>query len=155
LHGISFAQWLHKAFPMECPAPNPLQRAGSVVRDPKTANEWLQAKSENNTDIRQMGTEVAERLRTWEVRDLQNAEQDLLPVDDAPEAVIKIREPPVQDASFSFVSSLMAVVRFVAFAFMLMSALGAAVFMVLNATKKEDDGKQWKKNLMTADDTCV
>jgi hypothetical protein len=139
LHGISFAQWLHKAFPMECPAPNPVQRAGSVLRDPKTVNEWLQPKSENNTDILRMGKEVAEKLKIWEIKDLENAEPNLLPVDDAPEPVLRIREPPIQDATPSLLSLLLACIRSMIFVVVLMSALGAAVFQFVSATQKDNE----------------
>merc|ERR1719356_345704 len=41
LHGKHLAQWLHHAYPYECPAPHHSGAAGS----PHTADEWMQSSS--------------------------------------------------------------------------------------------------------------
>jgi hypothetical protein len=61
LHGRLFAQWLHHAFPMECPFP---QKAGSTR--PRTADEWL---SETGTSAALSKTEQERRVKEatkWE-----------------------------------------------------------------------------------------
>jgi hypothetical protein len=154
LHGFPFAQWLHKAFPIECPAPNPFQHDGSVLRNPKTVNEWLHPESDNSTEILQMGHEVGERLRSWEVKDLESSQEELFPEDEEPEPVLTISESPKHDATPPSVNSVLGMVRAAAFVIMLISALGAAVFMLVNAMK-QDNGKQCRVSLTVDASSCV
>lgn len=153
LHSISFARWLHRAYPFECPSPNSDERAGSVLRGPKTANEWLQPKSDEKGDIRQMGTEVAGTLRTWEQMDMGDKTELISSEDDAPELVLKFKEEaPLEetpDGLYPILASVMMVLRTAAFCFMFLSVLGLMCAAVAWIAGIADDGKpmrmpKWK-----------
>jgi len=54
LHGRDFAEWMHQAFPMKCPAPNDMP-----TTNPKTPDEWMAEPSENIKDTEDMMGEFA------------------------------------------------------------------------------------------------
>merc|ERR1739845_310706 len=64
LHGRPFAQWMHKAFPLECPRPH----EGASLLGPQTPDEWEKEAPEtvtvsddelNSVDIRKAAQDAA------------------------------------------------------------------------------------------------
>lgn len=60
LHGRPFAEWMHRAFPMQCPAPNDMP-----TTNPKTPDEWMGEPSENIKDTEDMMAEFAVVLQKY------------------------------------------------------------------------------------------
>jgi len=59
LHSRTFADWMHRAFPMECPAPS-----NHKVTNPKTPDEWME-KDDKVADLEEMMDEIAQVLARY------------------------------------------------------------------------------------------
>jgi len=57
LYRKEFSLWLHRAFPMQCPAPNTM-----ATTNPKTADEWMQDPDERFKDLEDLMNETATAL---------------------------------------------------------------------------------------------
>lgn len=69
LHGRLFAQWMHHAFPRDCPYPH---LAGTI--NPLTPDEWIEASGEHG-----LASEEEIRLAVDKAQDIQSHEADELP----------------------------------------------------------------------------
>lgn len=69
LHGRPFAAWLHKAFPLDCPAPQDKQ----VLTSPKTADEWM-ASDDDVSDVEALIVEIGDVLSRYAVMGLREGE---------------------------------------------------------------------------------
>jgi len=89
LHGPKLASWMHRAFPLECPAP----LASSKIANPKTPDEWI-GESENLEvkNLEDMISEVADVLARYTTMGKEAG------------AEILVAEDPVSDPSVDVVS---------------------------------------------------
>merc|ERR1719446_1715196 len=53
LHGRALAQWMHRAFPFECPAPH-----SQKVTNPKTPDEWMGESGLEVVELEEMMAEI-------------------------------------------------------------------------------------------------
>jgi len=85
LHGRLFAQWLHFAFPHECPYPSVLQSATAL-----TANQWQAGQSVASAQERQMHVESSSAISTPSAEDLDIegrwSDHEVLPVHTQPDS---------------------------------------------------------------------
>merc|ERR1719326_2590468 len=107
LHGRLFGQWMHHAFPRECPFPHL-----SGTTNPQTPDEWLESTGEETTATDEemqvhVNTTEAEVSRTTEDRELMSA----LPW--SPEEELLVARPQMQTASGTLSSMLRSVVLLV------------------------------------------
>merc|ERR1740121_1076219 len=129
LHGRLFAQWLHHAYPLECPYPH---AAGTTK--PVTPDEWL-----DETDTDEIGAPEDERLRiTGAAKPTSNA-TEALPWLAVEELVVPHRVVKPKPASFSMRKplTLVAVV-----------ALAAAVVKTVAAFATRCDSKSDKEKFL-------
>jgi len=129
LHGRLFAQWLHHAYPLECPYPH---AAGTTK--PVTPDEWL-----DETDTDEIGAPEDERLRiTGAAKPTSNA-TEALPWLAVEELVVPHRVVKPKPASFSMRKplTLVAVV-----------ALAAAVVKSVAAFATRCDSKSDKEKFL-------
>jgi DNA-directed RNA polymerase subunit F len=60
LHGRPFAGWMHRVFPLECPAPH-----NQKVTNPKTPDEWMGESGLQVADLEEMMDEIAQVLSRY------------------------------------------------------------------------------------------
>jgi len=60
LHGRALAGWMHRAFPLECPAPN-----SHKVTNPKTPDEWIGESGLQVQELEEMMSETAQVLKRY------------------------------------------------------------------------------------------
>jgi len=95
LHGRLFAQWMHHAFPRECPYP---QQAGTT--SPQTPDEWMQATGQENAkhSTEEMQAHVDSDKCTLpkgpEAREHHNLKENELPWDATEELLHPVRMMP-------------------------------------------------------------
>jgi len=88
LHGRLFAQWLHQAYPRECPFP---MKSGTVR--PMTAEDWMQERNTPSQASNAFRKEMAKKADQIEVRDLSDGDMEAtLPWDSEEELVFQ--KPP-------------------------------------------------------------
>jgi len=124
LHGRLFAQWMHHAFPRECPYPH---LSGST--NPQTPDEWLATTGQDTVATTAEMTahvEEAEAGMSTEVKTTQELD-DLASLPWSPEEELLVcRQPPMQTAGAG-ASSLLANLRSV----VLVMAIGSIVYGLL------------------------
>jgi len=115
LHGRLFAQWLHHAYPMECPFPHV-----SGTTSPLAPDEWLDA-----TDIDEISAPEAERKKQIEAaRPAVNATRAVA-WDNVEELVVPVRRPRGQRSVFTVRRGL---------AFLAVVAFAASMLQMLSKT---------------------
>jgi hypothetical protein len=60
LHGHAFAEWMHRAFPLECPSPR-----NHGVTNPKTPDDWMTESGLEIADMDQMIDDVARAVSRY------------------------------------------------------------------------------------------
>jgi len=86
LHGRALAGWMHRAFPLECPAP-----ASQKVTNPKTPDEWMGESGSQVAELEEMMGEIADVLAKYAtmgkkapqelyVEDVSDARGDILSI---------------------------------------------------------------------------
>jgi hypothetical protein len=60
LHSRALAKWMHRAFPLECPAPS-----DQIITNPKTPDEWMGASGKEVAKLEEMMAEIAEVLNRY------------------------------------------------------------------------------------------
>lgn len=71
LHGSGFAEWLHRAFPWECPTPG-----GRSHTNPKTASEWMADPGNDTIDTEELMLEIADVLSRYTTLGAEDPEQE-------------------------------------------------------------------------------
>jgi len=127
LHGRLFAQWMHHAFPRECPYPHV---AGTI--NPQTPDEWLQANGGDSlaTNEEMLGhVEKAESRLALQASSTENQEfeEPLLPW--ATEEELLVSRPVHTTMGGSLLANLRIVVQLV----LLMAMVSAAYGLVRNS----------------------
>lgn len=92
LHGYAFSEWMHRAFPLECPAPS---QNGTSVANPKTPDEWMGAGSAQVQPLEEMIAETAKALKRYTTNG-KEADQDVYSVEavqDATNDIIRLGFP--------------------------------------------------------------
>jgi len=115
MHGRLFAQWLHHAYPLECPFPHV-----SGTTSPLAPDEWLDA-----ADIDEIGAPEAERRKQIEaLRPDVNATR-VVAWDNVEELVVPVRRPRGQRSAFTVRRGL---------AFLAVVAFAASMLQMLSRT---------------------
>jgi hypothetical protein len=107
LHSRAFSQWLHRAFPTQCPSPNDMS-----TTNPKTADEWMQDPDERFKDLEDLMNETATMLAKFTAMgghmDPEEAPEEEVPQDN--EVIsLKRERPDVRHSStptFSLLSTV-------------------------------------------------
>jgi hypothetical protein len=63
LHGRELAGWMHRAFPLECPAPDKVH--DQKVTNPKTPDEWMGESDLKVSELEEMMEEIAQVLARY------------------------------------------------------------------------------------------
>jgi len=109
LHSRTFADWMHRAFPMECPAPS-----NHKVTNPKTPDEWME-KDDKVADLEEMMDEIAQVLARYTTMGKKAGKAVLVAPDDEFDAstdVVRTRHAgqfvgtPVGQSSWSIVGTI-------------------------------------------------
>jgi len=117
LHGRLFAQWMHHAFPRECPYPHV-----SGTTNPQTPDEWLESTGgETTASTEEMKTHIDKHAAESSKASGQNAAQDGLDLPVLPwsaeEELLVVRPPQMQTSTGnSLLGSLRNVVAFASLA---------------------------------------
>jgi len=117
LHGRLFAQWMHHAFPRECPYPHV-----SGTTNPQTPDEWLESTGgETTASTEEMKTHIDKHAAESSKASGQNAAQDGLDLPVLPwsaeEELLVVRPPQMQTPTGnSLLGSLRNVVAFASLA---------------------------------------
>merc|ERR1719198_910949 len=94
LHGRALAQWMHRAFPFECPAPH-----SQKVTNPKTPDEWMGESGLEVAELEEMMAEITGVLARYTTMG-KKADKDVYASDDTvsdPDSdVVRIHPPPKQ-----------------------------------------------------------
>lgn len=108
IHSRAMAEWMHREFPTQCPAPN-----GMPTTNPKTPDEWMKDPSDNIQDTEDMMSEIAAFLAQYTAlgAHLEASETPQEQVDQ-PDEVISIshRDTAPQQGQRSSVSKLFQIV---------------------------------------------
>jgi hypothetical protein len=112
LHGRLFAQWMHHAYPRECPFPHV---AGTT--NPQTPDEWLEATGEDSVaTAEEMGALIKQ------LNESDDLEVDSLPW--SPEEELLVHRAPAQNARGStFMTKIRSPVLFAAMAALIFSVV--------------------------------
>jgi len=95
LHGRLFAQWMHHAFPRECPYPHV-----SGTTNPQTPDEWLQATGEETTATDEEMTAHAQKVDSIHTDEVQS-----LPWHPEEELLVTRRSPAGDSSMFASMRS--------------------------------------------------
>jgi hypothetical protein len=106
LHGRLFAQWMHHAFPRECPYPH---LAGTTR--PLTPDEWLEETGEEERATEEEKSAFFEKIPTLDIEPLQ---MESLPW--SPEEELLVMHKPQQPEGHTLISSIRHALIFAAFA---------------------------------------
>merc|ERR1719240_2450628 len=79
IHSRGFSEWMHKAFPLQCPAPRPNATHFEQVANPKTPDEWM---NDTTRDVMELGEMMVQAARSLTRYTTMGAEADR-PVSDS------------------------------------------------------------------------
>jgi len=85
LHGRPLAEWMHRAFPLGCPAPN-----DHKVTNPKTPDEWIGESGMQVADLEEMMAEIAQVLAQYTTMGKKADEESFAAEDDVSDPAIDI-----------------------------------------------------------------
>merc|ERR1719399_1672140 len=63
IHSRAFAQWMHHAFPLQCPAPDATH--GQKVTNPKTPDEWINESPEGVSEFQALTKQLRRALSRY------------------------------------------------------------------------------------------
>jgi len=94
LYGRLFAQWMHHAFPRECPYPH---LSGST--NPQTPDEWLESTGEETTATDEEMLGHVNKVGAPEANTTELEQEEILPLPWSPEEeLLVVRPPQIQTA---------------------------------------------------------
>merc|ERR1719240_667886 len=73
IHSRGFSEWMHKAFPLQCPAPRPNATHFEQVANPKTPDEWM---NDTTRDVMELGEMMVQAARSLTRYTTMGAEAD-------------------------------------------------------------------------------
>jgi len=94
LHGRALADWMHRAFPLACPAPH-----NQKINNPKTPDEWMGESGLEVQELEEMISEIAQVLARYTTMGKEAGPEVLIaedPASDANQDVARIRASPLQ-----------------------------------------------------------
>jgi len=129
LHSRAFAEWMHRAFPLECPAPHTQK-----VTNPKTPDEWMGESGLVVADLEEMMDEIKNSLAQYTT--MGKANQDVFVGDDAvsdPSVDIVVVHSASQMQMFKQSQQKPAQRSFLAMAFFFTATVSMVIFGVRSA----------------------
>lgn len=141
LHGRAFASWMHRAFPLACPAPH-----DQKIANPKTADEWMGESGQEVSALEDMMTEVAEVLARYTTMGKNFSTQVLAADEEISSAsdVVTIRPVMKENFAKSERSLIGTVVRFAA----MISMIGIVALAAKPVLKATTDSKAKGSGMM-------
>jgi hypothetical protein len=85
LHGRLFAQWMHYAFPSECPYPHIAESQAAL-----TATHWFQNKPTVTSEEKRLHLESGNAVETEEPAMSQWTDDEILPLHDPPQSKMSL-----------------------------------------------------------------
>jgi hypothetical protein len=140
LHSRALASWMHKAFPLECPAPD--VQHNQKVTNPKTPDEWIGDNDLQVQELQEMMEEIAQVLAQYTTMG-RKAEGDLSAGEmmSDPEAdIVRVRPRAFhQQAQSGVLGFIAALFRLAAMASMmsLVLVVGKSSFMATSSGKEK------------------
>jgi hypothetical protein len=137
LHGRLFSQWLHHAFPRECPYPHV-----SGTTNPQTADEWLESTGDAKDDVAteaEMKAHIDEAHRASLKRETSTEHAEFAPMPWSPEEELLITRPPQMTARTG--ASMFANLRNM----LVFGSLAAIAYNMVNSQKQLAGGSKLEK----------
>merc|ERR1719387_3076921 len=137
LHGRLFSQWLHHAFPRECPYPHV-----SGTTNPQTADEWLESTGDEKDDVAteaEMKAHIDDAHRASLKRETSTEHAEFAPMPWSPEEELLITRPPQMTARTG--GSVFANLRNM----LVFGSLAAIAYNMVNSQKQVAGGSKLEK----------
>lgn len=143
LHGRLFSQWMHLAFPNECPFPYNVKDAKALMTDHWKGRTAVATEKERSKHVEAANTSSQSYFRTAEALEPFWSEEELLPLLEDPPRSIMSRTGDVLRV-LTHVATLLVLIRIVMAAFRAASiGLSAETLGLKAKAKKEDAALPW------------